>query len=1108
MSIITALHHITHYQYSKPITLGPQLIRLRPAPHTRTRIQSYTLNITPHEHFINWQQDPFGNYMAKLVFQERTQEFKVEVDLLAEIKAFNPLDFFLDDDYQKFPFNYDHQLAESLKPYLEISEHSGLLQNFYRDINTAKQPVIDFLASLNQNLFDTINYTIRLEPGVQSCEETLAKKSGSCRDMAWLFCQTLRHLGLASRFVSGYLIQLKPNKKNLEGPDGPPHDLTDLHAWTEVYLPGAGWVGLDPTSGLFTNEGHIPLCCTPSPQSAAPISGSHQVCESTMTHDMSVERLHQDHDVEKPYTTYQWKNIDKLGEQIDLDLKKNNVQLTQGGEPTFVSSKDRESDEWQCDALGQQKKVLSLELLHRLKTQFSPKGLTLHSQGKWYPGETLPRWAMHSYWRKDHEPLWLRPELLLDPESSGKYTLNTAKILLDHLACALGIPSSYVLLAKEDPLEVLRKNKQKPMKKQQTITPNLSQKKSLEELTTSAELNAGYVLPLNYSPRLRRWISNPWQFSHGREVILITGDSPIGMRLPLASLPTLKASKQEVWPEQSLFLQKNPLPSRKSLHNTLKTRKANIDSLQPYAHDPSGLIKSALCVEIRNGIIRLFLPPTTYAEHFIDLIYALETVVTDLDTPIVIEGYTPPRDLRFNHFSITPDPGVIEVNIQPSKTWKELKDVTSILYNEAHQIHLTADKFLLDGRRVGTGGGNHIVAGATTPEQSPFLRRPDLLRSMIAFWQNHPSLSYLFSSMYVGPTSQAPRIDEARHDSLHELEIAFQQIKPYQETSPWFVDRLFRNLLVDVTGNTHRAEFCIDKLFSPDHEMGRLGLLELRGFEMTPHPQMNLLQALLVRACIAHFWQNPYQNKLVNWGTHLHDRYMLPHVIWQDFQDVLAELRLSGYDFQKNWFKPFLDFRFPKYGQTQIGDIDLELRMALEPWPVMGEEMQKGAVSRAVDSSLERLQVKITGISQEHHHVLCNGHKVPLQATEEKDTFIAGVRYKAWQLHKGLHPNLPIDAPLTFDVIDVHHQRSLGGCTYHVIHPGGRNYETMPVNNNEAQGRQLARFQNIGHTPGRCCTSSTLVSEYFPYTLDLRAQPMNPVKHKNRILEKELEENL
>jgi uncharacterized protein (DUF2126 family) len=492
-------------------------------------------------------------------------------------------------------------------------------------------------------------------------------------------------------------------------------------------------------------------------------------------------------------------------------------------------------------------------------------------------------------------------------------------------------------------------------------------------------------------------------------------------------------------------------------------------------------------VELRDGHVCVFLPPLADGQDYAALLAAIETTAASTGQAIRLEGYEPPFDPRITFIKVTPDPGVIEINIHPASSWKQAVEITETVYEEAAAIGLGAEKFRIDGRRVGTGGGSHIVVGGATPGDSPFLRRPDLLASIIAYWQNHPALSYLFAGQFVGPTSQAPRVDEARHDSLYELEIALVQVPaPGGAIAPWLVDRLFRNLLIDVTGNTHRAEICIDKLYAPEGPMGRLGLVEFRAFEMAPHARMSLAQQLLVRALVAWFWEQPYRRPLVRWGTTLHDRFMLPHVLWADLEGIIAELRQAGFPLQARWFAPHLEFRFPVLGSIERAGIGLELRQALEPWLVLGEQRRPGGTTRTVDSSLERIEARVQGMSGERYKVACNGFLLPLSPTGRVGEFIAGVRFRAWPASEGFHPQIAPHVPLTFDIIDTWNNRSVGGCRWHVAHPGGRVFQALPVNALEAQSRRLALFEETGHSPGGSPLRAGGVNPDFPLTLDLR----------------------
>ncbi|MFE7798268.1 DUF2126 domain-containing protein [Nocardia sp. NPDC057440] len=1166
MGIKVSLEHRTTYTFDRLVEIHPHVVRLRPAPHSRTRIDAYSMRVTPADHFCNWQQDAFGNFLARLVFPNPACELSITVGLIADLEVINPFDFFIEDYAEHFPFGYSSELVADLEPYLRPVDEAGpgsgpgeLVRDWVRAQVPSDQPrTIDFLVAINQALRQDVGYTIRMEPGVQSPDHTLRAAIGSCRDSAWLLVAILRELGLAARFVSGYLVQLAQDVPALDGPSGPPADFTDLHAWTEAYLPGAGWVGLDPTSGLFAGEGHIPLAATPHPTSSAAITGATGRTKATMDFANIVRRVHEDPRVTLPYTGSQWERITASGAAVDARMATDKVGLTIGGEPTFVSIDDQTSPEWTTDADGAHKRERAIDLADRLRRIYAPTGLVQHRQGKWYPGEPLPRWEIAVAWRTDGEPAWTRPDLLIDPWSPPRVldwstegtassvepmaehtalqdnaiqlvdtsavigpgqqdrsadraavrstqrpmpaTRDSARALIAHVAASFGLPDTQVRPAFEDPLArlagVVGAPVGDPVAAAEDIEPDAdsapARRALLEKLDAPVTEPAAYVLPLYRREDGSGWASADWRLRRGAtpqrpegRIVLTDGDSPAGLRLPLDSVS---------WRAPRTPPDRDPLFAGPLL--------APRTEAPAVVEDPDWEPTTALVGEVRNGRLHVFLPPLTELDDFLDLVRRVEAAAAALGPsgqPVVLEGYPPPVDARLRSLSVTPDPGVIEVNVQPTASFAEQCELLSTLYEQARLVRLSTESFDVDGSHGGTGGGNHITLGGVTPARSPLLRRPDLLVSMLTYWQRHPALSYLFAGRFVGPTSQAPRVDEGREDALYELEIAFAEIARLsgdsapKDASPWYVDRALRHLLTDLTGNTHRAEFCIDKLYSPETARGRLGLVELRGFEMPPHFQMAMVQSLLVRGLVARFWSQPLRSKLIRHGANLHGRYLLPHFLMADIAEVAADLRAHGIDFDTSWLDPFTEFRFPRIGTVVLGDVEIELRGAIEPWNTLGEQTAETGTARYVDSSVERLQVRVVGADRDRFVLTCNGMPVPLLATDKADVQVAGVRYRAWQPPNSLHPTITVDAPLVFDLIDAETGLSRGGCTYHVAHPGGMAYDDPPVNAVAAQSRRNRRFEAAGHTtarvdPGQLRAKMTAQSTDIgaPGILDLR----------------------
>jgi uncharacterized protein (DUF2126 family)/transglutaminase-like putative cysteine protease len=1075
------VQHRSRYVYPAPALLGPQMIRLRPADHARARIESYRLDVRP-EHRLHWQRDPHGNRVARVTFKagQHVEALEIVVELAVDINPVNPFDFFVDDRAKKIPFSYPDELGGELAAFLDRTDPAYRLGR--RSIELlekvpASGDTVGMLVEVNRLVRERVNYVIRDEAGVWTPEETLTNARGSCRDSAVLLVGLLRARGIAARFVSGYLIQLTDEGMIPNEPKGVSRDVVDLHAWAEAYVPGAGWIGLDGTSGLLTGEGHIPLAATATPSHAAPLDGTSNVGASHVEFSTTIARLGHEARPTAPFTDEIWGELLAAGDRADAALTAAGFDVTVGGEPTFTARDNVAADEWQGGALGPDKWQRGRQLASELRERLAPAAVILHRTGKHYPGESLPRWALDIIARRDGAPLWpdrqeLRPHA----------TIEEAQRFGEALTQRLGI-AAQLHPAFEDPWVVVRGEAELP--------PNIDPRKvgldDPEERRRLAKILGqgvgsvrGFALPLASSTG-GGWLTERWQFRR-EHLFLIPGDSPLGLRLPLGSLAY--APPYPVWADAP----NEPDPRRDASDEQDAMGRTIAHKAGGWHPGEPGLgIRTALCIEPRDGELWIFLPPVARFSEFCALVAALDSTRVALGIEVHLEGYGPPPSPEMWRFAVTPDPGVLEVNLPPTSTAREAAQLHGTVFEAALAAGLTAERYMLDGRMAGSGGGNHITVGAPTPLASPWLTRPDTLASLIAFAQHHPSLSYMFSGLFVGPTSQAPRVDEARHDALYELEIALPRLHESDRAAAWEVDAILRHLLVDVAGSTHRAEISIDKLFEPYTPYGRQGLVELRAFEMPPHPRMAAAQVVLVRALLAALAAQPYKHALVRWGAELHDRFLLPYYLWRDFEDVLAHLATCGVAVPTEAYRPFVELRCPLVGSLDVaGAATVEVRNAIEPWHVLGEEATQAGTARYVDSSMERLEIRTHGLDEERYVVAINGVALPMRRAAGRDVRVGGVRFRAWCPPHALHPHLGIHHPVRIDVVDTWARRGVVGGAYHVWHPEGQAFDSPPLTRVEATARRAQRFTLEGPTPWPLRARQVDPHPEQPYTLDLR----------------------
>ncbi|MGI9212205.1 MAG: transglutaminase family protein, partial [Methylococcaceae bacterium] len=1058
MSTLVALLHHIEQTYGSRRTVPTHWLRVRPAPHTRPDITAYTIKVTSEPHFLNWVRDPFENYIARLDLPEPVASLGLTVELLADLTPINPFDFLTEPEAAHYPFDYSEQTRKELAPYLNMPPPGSRLTAWLKRLDRSPGYIVEVLSRINKTVHEQVK-RLGLDwspafPGMESStvggialEEVLISGGFSPWQAAWLLTLTCRHLGLAARFTSGYRIFLGVSKES--------SDTASLHAWCEVFIPGAGWVGLDPSAGVHTHEGYIPLASTPEPTRALPLTGLDT--RYPLHHTVKVKRLLA-MPTPNPYTEAQWADLNASGRRVNELLTEQGIRLANSQTLSFVSLAHAYAPEWSTVALGGNKRPLAEELLHRLQQQWATGGIVQETQGEWFGGETLPRWQLQVYFRNDGLPLWHHDALHEVFSRNESLTSGDVYEFARLVTRNLHLSPDSLMPAHEDPLHELWRNRQTLQfhPPAEALSDADARKQLADRLSETRCDPVAYVLPLRWEPLAGRWQSGQWTFRRGA-LYLVPGDSAPGYRLPLGGLPVDDGQESLRNPERCSF---EPRPLLPGVHGELSARLTTLlnEPLLDLADDdhPQGPIpRTALSFRIRQGRIWIFIPPLTHLEHYLELITALEAAAVKREIPIMLEGYPPPEDPRLGRFSLEPDAAVLKLTLPMTRDWNLSQAALTQAYAEAARLGLHGIHSRNTGTRMGPGGSTDLVLGGEEPADSPFLFRPQLLRSLITHWQHHPALSYFMSGRQIGPSGHAPRPDEGRPDALYELNIALSRIPHTEPALPWIPDRILRHKLADPAGDIRRAEIRIDQLYDPDRIGQRLGRIMLRSFETAENGPLATAQLLLVRALVATLAMRPVTKPLINWGTALHDRYMLPGVLWEDLKAVLAEIRQCGIPLQDEWYKPLLELRFPLLGRTQIGPITLEMRSAHEPWPILAEEVTASGVARFVDSANDRVQIEVFGITPGRHILACNGRRVPLQPTATQGHCIAGIRYKAWNPVATLHPTVPPVYELAFDLIDTWTDKVLGGFTYsppRPTPPGPVATPTCPPPEPEASG--------------------------------------------------------
>lgn len=1043
MSTRVAIEHTIEQRFDRAVRMSTQWLRLRPAPQTRARICAYSFAVRTQPSFVNWMRDPFENHMARLDLPEPVTRLALQIELICELEPVNPFDLLVEPYAAQYPFAYPPQLQKELAPYLHMAEPGPGLAAWLSELQLSEGPTIARLEALNQRVRRARNTTADAEASHNDrhmarvghadhadhadhtdhtdMEKVVTDGARSHWALAWLLTLSLRHAGLAARFVSGYRVSLLEVD---EADEADAADRVNLHAWSEVYLPGAGWIGLDPDAGLFCTETYIPLASAAEPLRAQPIVGYVEACEETQLETLRVRRL-----VPRARGALldptQWQDVRALGAYVDADL------AAQGLKPSLALSfslvtQQAAVPEWQNLALGSSKRSMAETLLRGLQPRMAAGGVPHQGQGEWYAGETLPRWRLACYFRSDGQPLWRDPALLAESSQPGSATSSAARAFTEALAAILRIDARAVVPAYEDALHALWNARVAPAPAAGELEDPERRRALADRLSQAHDAPVGYVLPLRRDHVAGGWSSGGWTFRRDR-LYVIAGESCLGYRLPLDSLSLETQDAIEAQLERDPFADPSPL-----------------HGLQPAAPAPApvtdalpGRVPStALCVEARAGHLHVFLPPLYDVAHYIELIAAVEAAARQCGQRVVLEGYEPPDDPRLRRILLEPEAGALRLTLPETHAWLDHVRDLQLAYAEAERIGLHTERvgYFDDDLRL-SAGPSCVTVGGARPIDSPFLTRPEVLRALVAHWQRHPSLSYFFSGHVIGSSGSASRPDDGRDEALYELSIGLEHLPAADSGALWQVHRALRHLLSDPSGDAKRAEFRIDQLYPPERASRRMGRLGIQSFATAPDAQLASLQSLLVLGLLGRFARHPDALQLCRWGEALRDRFMLPAVLFSDLREVLEDLGAHGYPFQLAWFEPLLALRFPLLGSVQIGAITLALHPAHEAWTLLAEELTANGMARFIDSANERLQVSLSGLPPARYRLVCNGRPVPLQPLATDGEYVAGVRFKASNPPSTLHPTLPPVDALVFDLIDTWTGRVVGGCTYYPARP-------------------------------------------------------------------------